>query len=230
MKKVTRGPKPDSLRRGAEKWTKELLKAITESKQEHTKVPDKFYDKYKKLDVLACLKQMYGDDIFSYCCYCESTIDVVSFEQVEHRKPKKKSLDKYPEHTYYWNNLHLVCEKCNNAKSNKYDEVAPILDAAVDPIKEHLDYELSDIQGVYRKTLSDRGITTVKHADLDRSSLRNTRLKIWNVTTKLIYDIKKLGDNPRAYTAKKMIWDKCSGEHGSLILHLLDMEEIEDVR
>ena len=220
MRNVIRTAKPNSLRRNAIKWTDELLKAIEDSNNNGTPVPKKFYDRYKKQDVLDNLKRMYGDDDrICYCCYCESEIETVSFPQIEHRKPKSI----YPVSTFDWDNLHLACETCNVAKKNKYNEQAPILDAAMNiPIKNHLGYSVSDTNGVYRETLTDRGITTVKHADLDRWSLRKARGKVYNVMIKAVQDLKKLGENPRAYTAKKMLRDKCSEEYGSLIEWVLD--------
>ena len=226
MRNVTRVQKPDSLRKYAARWTKELLKAIDESKASGESVPDKYYDRYQKDDIREALRSMYGNGTFCFCCYCESIIDDVSFDHIEHRMPKKQSKDKYPEQTYNWDNLHLSCEKCNNHKRNRYNESAPILDAVVDKISEHLGYELSDTEGVYRETRSDQGITTVEDANLDRASLRKARLIIWNKTIKAINEIKKLGDDARTYTKKKILVDKCSEEHGSLIKYLLDEWEV----
>lgn len=211
---------PRSLTKYGEKWTKKLLDAIEEAKRNDTKVPDRFYNKYKKDDVLDALKRMYGDKDFSYCCYCESIINDVSYEQIEHRMPKRKTLDKYPENTYDWENLHLACGICNGHKDNKYDENEPILDAAVDDIEQHMGYKLKP-QGVYRETLSPRGITTVEHADLDRPALLKVRMKIWVETVNAIGEIRKLSNDPRVYTAKKALRDTCKGEHGSLIKYLM---------
>ena len=230
MKNVSRGLLPDTLRRNKKRWTKELLKEIKKSKQTGKKVPDIYYIKYKQNDVKKELKEMYGDSNFCYCCYCELIIDDVSYEQIEHRMPKNKTKDKYPEKTFDWDNLHLSCEKCNRKKGKQYDEKHPILDATTDPIKEHLGYEVSPTgKGVYRKTLTDRGITTVKHTDLDRVTLRMARLKVYHETIEAINEIIRLGDDPRVYTPIKMLRDKSKEEHGSLIEHLLDKWNIGTV-
>ena len=144
MRNVSRGPVPDTLRRNAIKWTKELHDAIAKSKRDGKKVPDKFYNKYKKDSIQEALLKMYGDGDFCYCCYCESIIDDVSYEHIEHRMPKNKTKDKYPKKTYDWDNLHLSCEKCNCNKGTKYDEKHPILDATKDSIKEYMGYKVSD--------------------------------------------------------------------------------------
>lgn len=224
MRNVKRSLEPLSLHKNGKKWTESLLKKIKECKKKGAKVPDSFYNKYKKQDILEALQKMYGKDGYYFCCYCESIINVISFEQIEHRKPKKKSYDQYPKLTFDWNNLHLACEKCNNFKRNKYDDKFPILDAVKDNIEEHLSYRLDDVNGVYRNTLSHRGITTVEHTDLDRFPLRKARLGIWNATMKAIQEINrgKTQDDPQTYTALKMLKDKCSQLHGSLIKYLID--------
>jgi uncharacterized protein (TIGR02646 family) len=224
MRKVIRpNTIPNSLAKNGAKWTKELLDAIEEAKKKGIKkAPEKFYIKYKKADVLKALKLMYGDDDFSYCCYCESIIDIVSYEQIEHRMPKRKTQNKYPEKTYDWNNLHLSCSKCNLNKSSQYDENHPILDAAVvDDIEKHLSYEVSPSLGVLRKTLSECGKTTVMHADLDRDALRKARFKVWVKTMDAIKNILSLKGDPSTYTAKKALQALSTGEHGSLVKHLM---------
>lgn len=224
MRNVKRSSEPPSLQKNKEKWTKSLMKKIEECKKNNEKVPDSFYNKYKQTDILEALQRMYGKDGYFYCCYCESIINVVSFAQIEHRKPKKKTNVKYPEFTFNWDNLHLACEKCNISKGNQYDENFPILDATKDKIKEHLGYDLDEVDGVYRNTLSRRGITTVEHTDLDRLPLRTARLRIWNTAMKAIQEInrRKSQDDAQAYTALKMLKDKCSREHGSLIEYLIN--------
>jgi len=220
MRKVIRTQTPKSLTRNSQRWTKELMDAIAESKKSGTKVAEKFYVKYKKDDVLEALKHMYGDNNFSYCCYCESIINDVSYEQIEHRMPKRKTIDQYPEKTFDWENLHIVCGKCNGNKGNKYDENYPILDAAIDDVEHNLGYKLKP-KGVYRETLTRRGITTVEHVDLDRPTLLTARMKIWIDTVNAINEIRKLGNDPRAYTAKKALRDTCKDEYGSLIKYLM---------
>ena len=223
MRNVTRRPLPNQLRKYSRRWTKALLEEIEKSKRTGDKVPDRYYNKYKHDDVKEELRRMYGDGDFCYCCYCESIIDDVSYEHIEHRMPKKRTKDKYPEQTYEWENLHLSCEKCNSFKGTKYDEKYPILDATKDSIKEHLGYVVSDTdKGVYRETLTRRGTTTVKHTHLDRSSLRRARLKVYHVTVRAIQEIMQLGDDPRVYTKVKMLRDMSKEEHGSLIEHLLE--------
>ncbi|OGR04903.1 MAG: hypothetical protein A2511_02065 [Deltaproteobacteria bacterium RIFOXYD12_FULL_50_9] len=222
MRNVDRPNTPKSLENNAPKWTKKLLDAIAKHHADGTPIDANLYKAYSKKDVLATLKTMYSDDEgLCFCCYCESEIDKVDFPHIEHRKPKAKDL--FPESTFDWNNLHLACQKCNIAKGDKYDVNSPILDSVADlPIKTHLSYKVSTTKGIYRETLSSRGVTTVKHADLDRKTLRDARLKVFLEVTEAIREILRLANDPRTYTYKKILRDKCAGEYGSLIEWLLD--------
>jgi uncharacterized protein (TIGR02646 family) len=158
MKNVKRSSEPLILQKNKKKWTEELIKKIADCKKTGKKVPTNLYNRYKHKDILESLHKMYKKGGFCLCCYCETIIDVVDYEQIEHRMPKKNTLDKYPEKTFSWDNLHLACTKCNLHKSNKYNESAPILDAVNDEIENHLGYRLDESGGggVFRETLSAR--------------------------------------------------------------------------
>lgn len=230
MRNITRTQEPESLRKNAKNWTKELLNAIKKVKRTNGSVPNKYYNQYRKDDIREALQRMYGDGTFTFCCYCESIIDDVSFNHIEHRKPKKKSLDKYPEETYNWHNLHLACGKCNGYKREQYNESEEILDAVLDrPIEEHLSYELAEAGlGVYRIGLSERGNTTIRHPKLNRLSLRMARLRIYNRTIKAIKQIKTHADKPQTKAKSQILYDMCEKEeHGTLIMHLLHEWGIE---
>lgn len=221
MKNVERPAIPGTLRDNSEKWTTDLLDAIAENETTGEEIPKTVYNRYKQDDVLEALKQMYGDGYGTcHCCYCESPIEPVSFPQIEHRKPKSKDL--FPEETFNWDNLHLVCQTCNTNKGTKWDDTEEILDAFHDvPIEEHLGYRVEIPEGVYRDTSSGRGITTEEHADLNRPSLRLARLKIWHPMLEKIKEIKLSENEAKKHTAIRILNDKCKGQHGSLIKWLL---------
>lgn len=214
MKNVNRKSKPESLVNYASTWKDLLLKAKDEGKSF-----DYLLNNYRKDDIRETLEKMYSDDYGCYCCYCEGQIDEVSFEQIEHRKPKSI----YPEYAFDWDNLHLACQKCNTNKRDKWNEVNEILDAVLDPIKDHLGYEV-DFHGVYRLTLSNRGITTVEHADLNRASLLKGRTRVYQETMKAVDNIRSLGDDPRTYTDIRMLRDFVSGKYGSVIDWIINKE------
>lgn len=172
-------------------------------------MPDKFYDKYSQSDVKAALKSMYR----GFCCYCETYIEVVAYANIEHRKPKRK----YPDWTFEWDNLHLACPICNTAKSDKYDEGQPILDAVVDvPITDYLTYEISEV-GIYRKWRCERGRTTIVDADLNRGILKMNRTKVYLKTMGLIEEINVDPTAPGAEIAIDKLNEKCKEDYGSLI-------------
>ncbi|MHB9026598.1 MAG: HNH endonuclease [Armatimonadota bacterium] len=216
MKNVTREIKPESLIQNADEWKRLVL----ENKDNGKEIPPALIEKYKQTDVKESLTRMYSDEDGCYCCYCEAQIDDVDYPHIEHRKPKSK----FPECAFDWDNLHLACPKCNIHKGNQWDEENEILDATVDPIKDHLSYR-EGIRGIYRETLSKRGITTVEHADLDRLALLKGRKKVYDSMMKLIREIQEMGKDPRVYTRTKILMaDFSSGQYGSLIKWLIDSE------
>lgn len=221
MKNVKRLPIPNTLRINSEKWKNDLLTAIDKNQKTGEKIPDVIRNRYHQEDVLDALKIMYGDGYGNYyCCYCESSIEPVSYPHIEHRKPKDKEL--FPEESFNWDNLHLACQTCNTNKGKKWNKENEILDPVVDiPIEEHLGYRVEIPEGVYRETISDQGFTTVEHADLDRPSLRRIRIEIWKTTIDVIREINTFGNSPRAETSKKILIEKCKGKHGSLIRWIL---------
>ncbi len=170
MRNVDRGSKPASLVKNAATWTRELLQEIKNAESDGTKVEDKYYSKYNKADVKKALEAMYG----RRCCYCEAQVRVVTKGHIEHRKPKKGP-NAFPKLTFEWDNLHLACPACNQAKGKKWNAANEILDAVNDrPIAAHLTYEIEGV-GVFRSATptSRRGKTTVEPADLNNVRWRS---------------------------------------------------------
>lgn len=208
MRPVVRpNEEPPSLAKNARRWTRELLRAIEEdSNSKNTK---NLYRRYNKSDVKESLYDMYS----GYCCYCEADYRHVSFPRIEHRKPKRQ----FPESTFEWENLHFCCEICNNAKGDEWNEGAPILDAASDPIEKHLTYK--DIEGLgcpYRVPLTDRGETTITHADLNRDDLLNGRDKLARRIQNILLEAYLAGDSFSLKQAVDMLTRLSDGEFGSL--------------
>lgn len=214
MRNVTRPSMPSSLRRNAAKWRRELLIALQATNPDRRMV-DKLRNRYKSADVRENLNQMYGN----LCCYCEAEIGVVAFEHIEHRKPQAL----FPQETFAWKNLHLACPKCNQAKGNKWNQAAEILDSVVDnPIRDHLNYELSDIRGCVRWPISQRGRTTIDHADLNRRRLRDVRTKIALGVLNAIQHINRLPESPDVSELRLELSAKTSGPFGTSIGWLMD--------
>ncbi len=209
MRNVDRPKKPPSLCRNATRWRKELLAALSSTKQDRELINRRF-NRYNKEDIRTALKEMYG----GLCCYCESKIGVVSFYNIEHRKPKKH----YPEYTFEWDNLHLVCQMCNTYKSDKWCDTNPILDSARDNIQDHLSYKNV---GRIRWPKSHRGTTTIDHAQLNRQGLLDDRLEIALPIMDAIHDLNDDPHSPNAGLARAQLKEKASGKYGSLINWLI---------
>jgi hypothetical protein len=214
MRNVKRIGKPVSLQRNAAKWTAELLAAIGKSRKRAKKVPKKFYDRYQCDDVRDALNSMYK----GLCCYCEARIATVSYEHIEHRRPKQK----YPKHAFRWDNMHLACSRCNSHKGIKFSKEHPILDAVLDiPISDHLSYKIDEF-GVWRLPLSRRGETTWRDTDLDRDALLTARREIWDsavyAITEINKDVSAVGVDARI----KHLMAMCHGPYGSLVEYAMD--------
>jgi len=106
------------------------------------------------------------------CMYCESKISQVSFAEVEHIKPKAP--DKYPHLEFVWNNLGYVCQKCNNTKSDKFNEELPYIDPYCESPSNYL-YTFGPF--LFQKCGNERGESTIKDIGLNRVHLIEKRQK-----------------------------------------------------
>ena len=215
MKNVIRSAIPESLAANGPRWKDELLQWIQDNPTSN--VPDALVDRYAQDDVREALRKMYRDQ----CCYCEGRIKDVSYDHIEHRRPKSK----FREQVFNWDNLHLACPKCNIKKSNKWKETAPILDAVMDcPINDHLTYKLGD-SGALRWPVSKRGATTVEHADLNRDGwdgLPGTRGKIFLEAWEVIQSLKRNPDAPETGVVRHELEVKKNMQYGSVIAFALE--------
>ena len=200
---------PESLRKNATRWRQELCALLSSYEQDQDRI-NKCRNRYKKDDIKAALKEMYG----GLCCYCEGSIDMVAFGEIEHRRPKHS----FPAYTFEWDNLHWACPRCNRKKGNKWNEQYPILDSVSDTISEHLGYELN---GEIRWDISHRGKTTIEHTDLNRQALREARICLAKDTLESILELNNNSDFPDAERVRKDLEQQTSGKFGSLIQWLM---------
>lgn len=214
MRNVTRLPKPPSLRKNAAKWKRELLSALAAKKIDRRRL-DRLFSRYNCDDVRDALDQMYEH----LCCYCEAFIGAVAFEHIEHRRPKAE----FPAHTFEWDNLHLGCPICNQAKGNKWNRTAQILDStAADQIEDHLTYKLRDALGCARWPISQRGRTTIDHANLNRPKLCRVRTQVAHGVLGLIGEINGAPSSPSVSVIRRELSEKTAGQFGSLVKWLMD--------
>ena len=207
MRSVDRGDVPATLKRNAKRWTEALLAAHESSDQ---KAIRKAENKYRKREIQTALKDMYDD----LCCYCESNVSANSFAHIEHRKPKSK----FPKDAFNWDNLHWVCEKCNNTKSNKWNCTNPILDPTVDMkiIPKHIRIA-SGLETIEFSPETGSGKTTIEHADLNRADLAKARHRIWKGALALKQDLMASEESPKTTRIRGQISEMIAGPYGSCI-------------
>lgn len=176
MVKVERITHPISLVQNSRTWTQELLDQI-QICGDYKKVDSSYKNRYNKPDIKTALENMYGEK----CCYCESHIGAQTYGQIEHRQPKHE----FPDQAFNWNNLHWSCQVCNTNKGKYWSPAAPILDAAVDTVESHLDFDLETCE-IIPKNNSTRATTTIRHAKLNRPALIKARQRLLREITILL--------------------------------------------
>jgi uncharacterized protein (TIGR02646 family) len=122
------------------------------------------------------------------CAMCERA----GAQQVEHFCPKSI----YPERTYAWNNLLLLCGNCNLEKKAldpfnpaASDGGAALLDPTVDTPEEHIRYDPVTGLSVFvnrQEGTQHRGEETVNAYHLDHQSLANARYERFRVVKYLL--------------------------------------------
>ncbi|WP_175496106.1 HNH endonuclease [Curtobacterium sp. YR515] len=118
--------------------------------------------------------------------YCEVLTDDAAYSAVEHIKPKSV----FPELVLVWENLGLVCPKCNTNKRDYWTEDGSlqILDPYRDDVPAHLDF-LGPL--VLASNESSRGVNTIRKLKLDtredlviskmkRIQELESRIRVWN--------------------------------------------------
>ena len=122
------------------------------------------------------------------CAMCERP----GAEQIEHFCPKSI----YPERTYLWSNLLLICGDCNHNKIDldpfnpaAADGGAALLDPTVDTPEEHIRYDSITGLSVFvnrQEGVRHRGEETVNAYHLDHQSLANARCERFRVVKYLL--------------------------------------------
>jgi uncharacterized protein (TIGR02646 family) len=147
---------------------------------------------YKAPEVMNALKELF----YGKCAFCESYLLSTSFPEVEHFRPKVRTVDVdgklYLDHywwlAYEWTNLYLICSICNRNKGTVFPVQGPraslgagpdeldiekplILDPCRDNPEDHLIF--SENGTVASDT--DRGRVTIEIFNLNRGSLVEER-------------------------------------------------------
>jgi hypothetical protein len=148
------------LARNAVAWTAELIQLLDAG----ANVAKSVWDRYRQQDV----KDTAANDSHGKCVYCESRIAHVGYAHLEHLQPKIR----FPRHAYEWNNLALVCPRCNISKGDQYDELLP----PVNPFEEN-PHNFFAAWGELLWPLpgNDRARETIALTDLNRAALLTQR-------------------------------------------------------
>lgn len=167
MIKLTKAPEPAHLTNNKALWTAQLLAHIATGQE----IPKNLTNNYNAKEVKDALRT----ESKSKCMYCESTVGHITFEHIEHIKPKAKQ--KFPHLTFEYSNLGLACPKCNMNKSDTYDTANPFINPYIDNPDSHF---IGIGSLVWAVSGDARAKLTEIEIDLNRPELlevRNERMK-----------------------------------------------------
>lgn len=120
MIKLTRRDMAPELRARVEEHRQRLKDLLRNGDTPPQTLLDSYRDPQLKAHLVA--------ETHGKCIYCESKITHVYFGDVEHIKPKSR----FPSERLDPENLALACALCNNAKSEFWDDVTPLLNPYID--------------------------------------------------------------------------------------------------
>ncbi|MCX6180426.1 MAG: HNH endonuclease [Bacteroidetes bacterium] len=182
MIKLTKGTEPASLSSNKATWTTQLLAHIRAGQ----KVPKSLENNYNTKEIKDALRA----ESKSKCMYCESMVGHITFEHIEHIKPKAKH--KFPQLTFEFSNLGLSCPKCNMNKSDTFDNANPFIDPYNDNPQNHL---TAVGAFVWANSGDQRAKISEIEIELNRPELLETRGERMNTIKTLIdnYNIAPIG-------------------------------------
>lgn len=175
MIQLNKQEEPEVLENNKENWTENYKKWLSDDD-----VPKSVKKSYNKKDI----KRRLVNETSSKCAYCESKISHITYEHIEHIKPKSK----FPDEFASWNNLTIACPKCNNNKGTEYDTSCPPINPYMDDPDEHF-----HSAGPMILTSTHRGKYTEEVLSLNRTPLIEKRTReiknIENLASSLSGDI-----------------------------------------
>ena len=199
MIRVKRPEPPQILKDKSKTWNNQAIKAVEKAVDKGEKPKYEWNsDWYGHEEVREALRELFHDK----CAYCESRIRHITWDQVEHYRPKK-GYGKNPKHLkkpgyywlgYTWTNLLLSCPRCNQppGKANQSpvkgkrarrptDDVSLerplLLDPTRDDPAQHLACDLTTGMLVERNE-SARGRATIDICKLNRDELVDERREV----------------------------------------------------
>lgn len=173
MRKMNRFPAPLFLAQNWEDWGIDF-----EQRREQN---PSYRFSWKTLDGQAIDKQLLPllrRMTQTHCVYCDNfPLGSASRETIEHFKPKSL----FPREVYFWENLFLCCDKCQNAKLEKYDLLLLKPDSQEYKFNEYFIFDF--VSGKLSakpntpKIFQDRANKTIEILQLNRKELCKMRLR-----------------------------------------------------
>lgn len=211
MIKINKQSEPDILKNNKEQWKRKLLSGDAAA-----------HKLYNHPDIKAALKE----ECKHKCMYCESRVSHVSYEHIEHIKPKIK----FPELTFEWLNLGLACPVCNKNKDDYYDANLSLVNPYQDNPSDHF-FFIGPM--VYHKPGDLKGEVTEKKLKLNRHDLTDRRIERINSVRELIDRYINISDNNIKTVLKEQIYEEIkedkeySANVKSLVQSILDVNDVE---
>lgn len=162
MIKINKLGEPTILKINKISWINELMKYVSNE----VKIPDAVQKRYNHPEIKKALKE----ETYGKCMYCESPIGHITYEHIEHYRPK--SVSKYPELTFEWSNLGLACPICNNNKKDIFDENCTFINPYIENPEDSF-IPLGHF--IYHKPNNPRAELTEKIIELNRPELIERR-------------------------------------------------------
>lgn len=187
MIRVERSDPPAVLARHGDEWNAEAIAAVEGGEE---------YEWHKGRYGHAEVRRALDDMLHRKCAYCESRCRHVTWDHVEHYRPKKAVKENGEIRTpgyywlgYTWKNLLLACPRCNQSKGSRFPvrgtrargptdslraEGALLLDPVADEPADHLAFDTATGE-VAPRAGSPRGDATIRTCGLDRQGLNDVR-------------------------------------------------------
>jgi hypothetical protein len=150
------------------------------------------------------------------CAYCESQINHVTYDHIEHIFPRSAR----PDLVVSWKNLTLACPKCNNEKGDYYDPVVPLVHPYDQDPETHISFEgpLAVTDG------HNFGYRTVVHCDLNRAQLLLRRAEALEHVEQLLRQAELLPDEGAKRAVLKEAWTLANddAEYASVVRRYLE--------
>ena len=142
---------------------------------------------------------------YGKCCYCESLIDHVGYENIEHFRPKggcrqsevsSEKMMGYYWLAYDWDNLMISCPRCNTSHKRNFFPLEnngrraglPTSDLSseqpllIDPFRDDpADFIAFHAEVVFAINNNHKGRETIKALGLDRGPLEDRRREKWGL-------------------------------------------------